>query len=122
MIQIFVKKIDMLTISIVDLIEIGDVIISKDCVATCISREGGGLRIRGEYLWSMTVNNKIFHGIIRIDDIDFHGYDREYEKDFKNLCARCYGEILVQVIVDGGTKILKFHSQNGAMREEEVSI
>jgi len=122
MIQLFVKKINMLSISIENIVEIGDLIIKKDKSVVLTNREGGNLKVFGDYIESFYFKDRWIHSIISINDIQLNGYDREYERDFKNLCSQTFGEISASVVVDGGARILRFSSKNGEMIEEEVVI
>jgi len=115
MIQILIKSKSSWTIWLRHLLDIGDVTITKNGDVKCRNASGGGnLIIQGKLLDSKE--------IVELINVELIGNDREYEEWFKSLCACSQGEVKASVILNGGEKIFKFHSINGAMIEEEVVI
>lgn len=115
MIKVNIKKMVNLRIPLSLLLKIGDVTIKENYEVYCRGRESRSLEIFGEF-------GEGWPSIIQIYTILLEGLDREYEKDYKNLCAWSLGEIYAIISVNNGERLLKFKSINGEMYEEEITV
>lgn len=121
MIKVNIKKMHNMHIAVQDLIEIGDVVLKQNNVVYCRSRTvGSNLEVFGELHHSIRTPSSII--MVKINNISLDGIDREYEKSFKNICARSYGELHAFISVNNGERLLKFRSKDGEMFEEEIRI